>query len=761
MLRTLRLLLAAVLLLPTLTAAQDALPSIAGITLDESGTVLAGVRMTARRPDGRTVATTRSDGGGAFAIRGLPAGSYVVEAAAPSMQMVTIQLLVPSDPARSLRVVLPPGGFAEQVVVTAHRTDTRLTETTRAIERVDTRDIERTVAADLTDVLKKNTGVDVIQYSGVLSGIGIRGFRPQFSGINKRSLLLVDGRPSGITNLATMRLDAIERVEVVKGAASAVYGSSAMGGVVNVLTRQSRGPIAGSLRLAAGSFGLSDVSARVGGSLTPRLDLDLAGSSVDQRHDFRMGNGATRPATSFRTYDGLARVGYDVTAAWRVTARASAYRGRDIMTPGDLASGLNSQGSKDLETSSQEIRVVGGVGPHDVALVGYRTSEASHTSNVTSFNPADAPFLPYLSFESTLGWSGFQARDAWQLSPSRSVVFGLDHEHVRSTGRSFTPSGTRVAPFSADATKRTTGAYLEHSLSVGNGRTVITAGGRIDYIVTATLDTPFKTNFRPSEASFSVFNPSVGVSHAIGAGLRAKASVGRAFIPAEASQLTGFTTSTVGGRTQITQGNADLTPERSSSIDIGIEWSGPTTHVDATVFRTVVRDRFISNVVIDNPPAPGPVRVSVRNGLDAHLGGLELLAEHQVRPSWRVFASTTHYFSRAERLTSGLEQDALNVPKHSLRLGADFEHGPIRARVSGRHSRGAKDNDFNLPGFPIILRDNITVLDAWMSYRLKGAHAVTFEINNLLDGYYYEALGYPLQGASFKVAYQLGFQRKP
>ena len=44
-------------------------------------------------------------------------------------------------------------------------------------------------------MLKKNAGVDVVQYSGALSGIGIRGFRPQFSGINKRSLLLIDGPP--------------------------------------------------------------------------------------------------------------------------------------------------------------------------------------------------------------------------------------------------------------------------------------------------------------------------------------------------------------------------------------------------------------------------------------------------------------------------------------------------------------------------------------------------------------------------------------
>ena len=140
-------------------------------------------------------------------------------------------------------------------------------ETPQKIEVVDATDIERTVAADLTDVLKKNAGVDVVQYSGALSGIGIRGFRPQFSGINKRSLLLIDGRPSGVTNLATLLLDSVERIEVLKGAASSVYGSSAMGGVVNVITRQSRGKIAGTARVGGGSFGATDFGGRIGGSV--------------------------------------------------------------------------------------------------------------------------------------------------------------------------------------------------------------------------------------------------------------------------------------------------------------------------------------------------------------------------------------------------------------------------------------------------------------------------------------------------------------
>ena len=196
-------------------------------------------------------------------------------------------------------------------MVTARRVDTRVAETPQKIEVVDSTDIERSVAADLADMLKKNSGVDVVQYSGALSGIGIRGFRPQTSGINKRSLLLIDGRPSGVTNLATLLLDNVERVEVLKGAASAVYGSSAMGGVVNVITRRSRGTIGGNARIGDRQFWRNRLCR------PRRREPFLAhrsrrtGSAFDQRNDYRMGNGEIRPATRYKTYDGTVRMGAD------------------------------------------------------------------------------------------------------------------------------------------------------------------------------------------------------------------------------------------------------------------------------------------------------------------------------------------------------------------------------------------------------------------------------------------------------------------
>ena len=147
----------------------------------------------------------------------------------------------------------------------------------------------------------------------------------------------------------------------------------------------------------------------------------------------------------------------------------------------------------------------------------------------------------------------------------------------------------------------------------------------------------------------------------------------------------------------------------------------------------------------------------MRNGLDAHISGLDLELDKRLGGRLGLFANATHYFTRKERLMTGAEQDILNVALNTLRAGVDVDFGPLSTRVAGRYVQGRKDNDFNAPGFPIIDYDNFTVFDASASYRLARQHSIVAAVNNVFDAFYYEKLGYPLQGASFKVSYRLGF----
>jgi vitamin B12 transporter len=746
------------LLLIMLALAQpaSAQTTLTGVVVDQLGGAIAGASVEVRTSTAALPQRTTTDVGGSFSVSDLSPGGYEVTVRHDLFETAVTVVDVKDNGAPTLRVTLAVAGVIESMVVTGRRSETRLSETPQKIEVIAARDIERSVAADLTDVLKKNAGVDVVQYSGVLSGIGIRGFRPEISGINKRSLLLIDGRPSGVTNLATLLLDDVDHVEVLKGPASAVYGASAMGGVVNVITRQSRGPVRAGARVAFGSFNATELAARLGGSVNRRIDFDVTGSAFKQRDDYRMGDGVVRPATTYETYDGSARLGADLAAAWRLDGRVNAYRGRDINTPGDVFSGTSSQGRKNLERASEDVRLSGQMRRHLLSATVYNAHEEGHTTNISTTNPLDQPFLPFLTFENELGWRGAQVKDVWSWARAHSLIVGIDYEQVTSHSQSYTRTGARQAPFSADNRKHTVGVYAENTMNVRGGRTILSAGGRVDRIAVETLETPFKTNFMPSTTEFTVFNPSVGIKQEIVPGLRAHATAGRAFVPADASALTGFTTNVVGGRTQINQGNPDLEPERSTSFDAGLEWFSPVTHVDVTYFQTTVNDRVVSNVVISNPAPPDPIVLTAINTLAAHIYGMDVEIERRFNAHLSAFSNITHYFSRKEELPSTGERNILNVATNTVRVGVDLDFGRLSTRLSGRFVQGRQDQDFNVAGSPVVDYPSFTVVDLSATYRFHPQHAALLTVNNLFDTYYYEKKGFPLAGTAITLKYRLG-----
>src|SRR4029453_5825695 len=112
------------------------------------------------------------------------------------------------------------------------------------------------------------------------------------------------------------------------------------------------------------------------------------------------------------------------------------------------------------------VRVSGQLSRHALSFTGYQTGDGSHTVNVTTTSPLDQPFLPYLSFESAFRGAGLQIKDAWNWSRASSLVIGVDYERVTSESRSYARTGDRMAPFSADSSKRTMGVYAENTLKL-------------------------------------------------------------------------------------------------------------------------------------------------------------------------------------------------------------------------------------------------------------------------------------------------------
>lgn len=154
----------------------------------------------------------------------------------------------------------------DEVVVTATRTEQALTQTLSHTTVITRKDIETSQAADVPTLLKSLAGVEVTQSGGIgkQSSLFLRGTN------SSHTLVLLDGvrinsATTGATEIDQLMLDQIERIEVVRGNVSSLYGSDAIGGVIQIFTRRGKGAPSLNGAIGAGTHNTQRASAGIGG----------------------------------------------------------------------------------------------------------------------------------------------------------------------------------------------------------------------------------------------------------------------------------------------------------------------------------------------------------------------------------------------------------------------------------------------------------------------------------------------------------------
>ncbi len=653
----------------------------------------------------------------------------------------------------------PPGDNTtlDEVVVTATRSKENIREIPAKVEVISSHDIEMTVGQMLTEQLKKNSSIGVIEYPGAMAGIGIRGFRPEFSGITKHSLVLINGRPVGATNLATIIPDNVERIEVLKGPASSLYGGEAMGGVVNIITKKNTGKLTGSAELGFGSYSTNFQKAALGGGIGKTVDFDITARRYDQSDNFDMGNNETRAHTSYRTQNGTLRVGADLGSSWRIDASGDIYQGRDIEIPGDTFDGDEKSGNKDIDRYGLDLMAAGSFGTNNkLSLTAYKTNETSESYKHYTGYFTPVQVAPYRSYDSDIDWLGFQAKDEFTLG-SHSIITGIDYQDIDKKSRSYNQDGSRKAPWSPDEGRTNWAGYLETVWRLMENNLTLTAGGRYDYFEVETESTPYKTDFVPNSESFSTFSPRAGLNYLFQTGVRLHTTVGQAFVPPNAGQLAGYSERVVGGVTMITKGNADLDPETSTTYDAGIGYEQKKLGLsaDLTFFHTNVDDK-ITKVTIGNIG-------TYENSLSAEMEGLETMFSFDIGAplhwdrSLSVFLNSTHMFKAEEDIAGGGTRDIHNVANYTLNYGVEYDDGMFDGRLHFRTRGKMKDTDWNAAGYPELEYPSFTVVDLVLGVNFLEHHRLSLKVDNLFNEFYYEKKGFPKPGQSFFISYRYQF----
>ena len=590
------------------------------------------------RLSGPITAVRTTDARGQWRATGLPSGAYQVRVRLLGYRIGERMVRLVSDaPARITMALEPTVLPLDDVVITAARRSQRLADVPVATEVLSREEIERSGASDLSAVLTEHTGVDL--QGGHPNGAGI-----MLQGIGaERVLILLDGQPiagriAGVFDISRIPVAVVERVEIVKGPQSTLYGSEAMGGVVNIITRTpGDAPWSGHLALAAGSQQRRDATAGVG---VARGALSL-GADVNWRTiENTPGRGQSAGALAERT-DGLVTLRWTPTDRTRVDASVLALDERQRWRSGtQFAFADNQQWNGRIGGSWRSAG-----GRHAVSS----TLAASTFDHLSRGSVADKPI----------------AGDTGQRQIQQTAKAELLYNATFSPGR----AGLRALDLGVEIEREAT----ESDRVQGRHRTLISAepftqvelGGAAWSVLPGlrlTWNEQWGTHLTPRLASRVRLTEAVTLRASAGTGFRAP----------DFKELYMFFQNESANYAVV--GNESLRPERSRNLSTSLEWSGWRGYARTQLFWNEFRD-FIETSAITAPGAPPVFRyANVDDGatrgaeIEAGVhwralrieGGLNLLDTEDRTTGAQLLGRP----SRGARMTLGL--DALGGTRASL-----------------------------------------------------------------------------------------------
>ncbi|HRQ63859.1 MAG TPA: TonB-dependent receptor [Xanthomonadaceae bacterium] len=652
----------------------------------------------------------------------------------------------------------------DQIVVTAGRRAETAFDAAAGITAIDAEAVAIQAPQMVADLLRGQVGAHVQQTTPGQANIIVRGLK------GSEVLHLVDGtrvnnaffRNAPNQYLALVDAQNIDRVEVLRGPASTLYGGDAMGGVVHILTPEPR--FEGEAWSSRGRFRAGYASADVSRlwRLEQAVGRDGLGVSVGvTRQDVgarRIGGGERLPFTDF-------------------TAEAASFR--VLVEPAETSQWLL---AADLSRQPSTPR-------HDALVPGFGQTDPE--SALFLFEPNQRRFfhLRHRWLRPTALWDSIQWHLARQVidDDRRSRDFGSpleSREQNRSTLDSFSGQMGRALgdrhelvygwEFNRDVVRSArqrrnidTGAppqpatsrfpdgssmdsmavYANDSVALGEATEVI-AGLRYSRY---RVDLPPADRGVGVRLDFDDVTGSIGVVHALSDGLNLVANVGRGFRPPNVFDL-----GTLGERpgNRFNRPNPDLGPESLVSVDLGVKWRGAGWDGEVFVYRTRYRDR-ITSVLTGETDAAGRQIVENRNAARMRLHGVEAGLGRALRDDLRLTAALT--FTRGEEQLDGPFQPADRIPPLAGSLALDGKAGDAvqwnlslrrGARQDRLSARDILDPRIDPSGTPAY-----TTLDARVVWTVRDNLRATLRLDNAADRRYREhGSGLDAPGRSFGLS---------
>lgn len=697
------------------TSSPDA--RLTGRVRDPSGYGIANVKISARASSYATEiysATSSTDGSYLLV---LPPGNYRIRFEREAFLTRDMALAVTVGEQRTLDVQLQIQQSSEQVVVTANAQPLEINQTPARVDVITRAEIEQRQTILLPDLLATQPGIALAR-TGPIGGVATIFLDGGNSSFTK---VLVDGTPvnlpGGDVDFSNLTLDNVDKIEIVHGAESALYGSDAMSGVIQIFTHRgtTRIPEA-NLFAEGGSFSSARGGAQLGGALG-RFDYSASGSY------FQSDGQRVNDADLNRSYSGNAGYSFSDTNHIRLSLRSNSSfagtPGQTLLFPPDPSAfydlqQLSSNLSWNFQTSSHW--------SHRISV-----AEARYYSNsgfppfgnaLNSANRAGGLAQSTYSFEKGALTAGYQ----YESENGTSSGFGFVRGHRNNQGGFLDGRWSPISRFTLSA-----GGRGESNSSFGS-RVVPRAG-----IV-------------------------LGVRYSKGfwGDTRARVSYGQGI--EEPTILESFNTD------PCSPGNPNLRPQRSRTVNVGVDQyaADDRVRISVTYFANRFRD-LITSVPGTQTGCPfGNIQflntnLSLARGVNFSTA-IRLL--HWLSLSSNYSFNNTRVLENVNATAqNGFFQKPgdhlLRRPAHSGNLWLNAAYRGFNFSVNAYVTGVRADSDFS--GLGLTRNAGYARFDLATSYIISRGISVYGRVTNLLDKQYQDAIGFPALGRDFRIGMSYRF----
>ena len=713
---------------------------LTGRITDSRGAAVSNARIVA----GANAANT--DDNGQFTLKLLP-GTYELRVSAAGFAVYKQQLSFST--ATSLNITMEPASLADTVTVTPARAEIRLSDAPTSVSVLDSKDLSNAAAQTVDDLLRQIPGFSIFRRSSSLvanpttQGVSLRGAGATGA---SRTLVMADGVPlndafGGWVYWDRVPRAAIDRVEVVRGGSSDLYGSDALSGVINLLTKPSAKNIFNA-EMSYGTRDTYDVSSFVA-TQRRKFSFALAQESVGTDGYFIVApelRGAADARAASNHSSGFLRLGYDFTPENSIFARGALFRedrnnGTVLQVNDTRSESLVGGGRfRTGDGSNWNLTVFANQQRYHQTFSAIATNRATETLNRLQFVPSRDAGVSF-------GWS--------RTLEKHLLVAGADVRGVRGTSDETAIANARQTTFSSSGGRqRRAGLFVQDLVNLST-RWQLSVNARYDTwrdssaaSVSRNLTTGAVTPRFLAARSLDAFSPRLSLIYRPTETVSLRAAAYRAFRAPTLNELyRGFRV----GNTQ-TNANETLVAERLTGGELGASWT-PTRNIVTrlTTYWTETTNP-VSNFTLSVTPAL--ITRERRNLGRTRSAGIEAEADFNIARHWQLtagylFADAT--VRRAPQDAALVGNQIPQVPRHQFTLQTVYSHPRfVTAAMQFRAAGSQFDDDQNL--LPL---GSFALVDVTVSKPFWRFAEVFVAVQNLLDEKFivartpFETLGMP------------------